>query len=313
MDGIMSLHEILHDTKIRGENGLVLKLDFEKAYDKINWNFLKKCFEQRGFGKRWCDWIWAVMTSGTLNVKVNDSLGHYFMCGKGVRQGDPLSPLLFNMAADVLAKMINQAQGNNLITGLATDYVENGVAVLQYADDTILCLKDEVEVARNTKLLLYLFEEMSGLKINFDKSEVVMVIEDDQKNLLYAEMFNCATGKWPLKYLGVPVSGARLHVGDWRNLDEKMMKRLDGWKGNTLSIGGRATLINFCLSSIPIYCMSMYLIPKTVIKSMDKIRKRFFWQGGGKKKKYYLVKWSKICIPKKKGESGNKRSAEVKH
>ena len=59
--------------------------------------------------------------------------------------------------------------------------------------------------------------------------------------------------------------------------------------------------------------MSMYLIPKTVIKSMDKTRKRFFWQGGGTKKKYYLVKWSKICIPKKKGGSGNKRSAEVKH
>jgi len=97
------------------------------------------------------------------------------------------------MTADVLAKMITIAQENNLITGLTVDYVEHGVAVLQYADDTILCLKDEVEVARNTKLLLYLFEEMSGLKINFDKSEVVMVKDDDQKNLFYAEMFNCAT------------------------------------------------------------------------------------------------------------------------
>lgn len=181
MDGIMCLHEILHDTKLRKENGVVLKLDFEKAYDKISWKFLKRCFEQRGFDKRWCDWIWAVMTSGTLNVKVNDFLGPYFMCGKGVRQGDPLSPLLFNMTADVLAKMITIAQENNLITGLAVDYVEHGVAVLQYADDTILCLKDEVEVARNTKLLLYLFEEMSGLKINFDKSEVVMVKDDDKK------------------------------------------------------------------------------------------------------------------------------------
>ena len=125
MDGIMCLHEILHDTKLRKENGVVLKLDFEKAYDKISRKFLKRCFEQRGFDKRWCDWIWAVMTSGTLNVKVNDSLGPYFMCGKRVRQGDPLSPLLFNMTADVLAKMITIAQENNLITGLAVDYVEH--------------------------------------------------------------------------------------------------------------------------------------------------------------------------------------------
>lgn len=78
------------------------------------------------------------------------------------------------MAADVLAKMINMAQANQLITGLAEEYVEHGVVVLQYADDAILCLKDEEAVARNTKLLLYLFEGMSGLKINFDKSEVVM-------------------------------------------------------------------------------------------------------------------------------------------
>ena len=139
---------------------------------KINWTFLRRCFEQRGFCKKWCDWIWDIMISGTLRVKVHDSLGNYFMCGKGVRQGDPLSHLLFNMAADVLAKMINLAQENSLITGLADAYVEHGVAILQYAD-SILCLKDEVEMARNTKLLLYCFKEMSGLKINFDRSEVV--------------------------------------------------------------------------------------------------------------------------------------------
>lgn len=92
MDGIMGLHEILHDTRIKKKNGLILKFDFEKAYDKISWVFLRKSFEQRGFSKKWCDWIWEVMTSGTLSVRVNDSLGSYIMCRKGVRQGDPLSP-----------------------------------------------------------------------------------------------------------------------------------------------------------------------------------------------------------------------------
>jgi hypothetical protein len=119
-------------------------------------------------------------------------------------------------------------------------------------------------------------------------------------------MFNCATGKWPIKYLGVPVAGSKLHVVDWRKLDEKIMKGLDGWKGNILSIGGRTTLINPRLSSIPVYAMSMYLIPKTVVKSMDRTRKRFFWQEGGTKKKYHLIKWDKICVPKKKGGLGIK-------
>ena len=74
-----------------------------------------------------------------------------------MRQGDPLSPLLFNLAADALAKMIQQAQRNGLIQGLIPEYVENGIAILQYADDTILCLQDEDDSAQNMKLLLYLF------------------------------------------------------------------------------------------------------------------------------------------------------------
>lgn len=107
-----------------------------------------------------------------------------------------------------------------------------------------------------------------------------MVTEDSQKSLLFSDLFNCAIGSWPIKYLGVPVSGSKLHVMDWLPLDEKLLKRLDGWKGNTLSIGGRLTLIMACLSNIPIYYMSMYLLPKTIIKRMDRTRKRFMWQGG---------------------------------
>jgi mannosylglycoprotein endo-beta-mannosidase len=73
---------------------------------------------------------------------------------------------------------------------------------------------------------------------------------------------NCSTGEWPIKYLGVPVASTKLHVIDWLLVDEKLMKRLDGWKGSTLSFGGRLVLINSCLSSIPTYYMSMYLLPK---------------------------------------------------
>lgn len=237
MDGVMCLHEILHDTKARKKDGIILKLDFEKAYDKINWDFIMECLKQRGFCEKWCKWIWEVMTSGTLSVKVNSGLGSYFKCGKGVRQGDPLSPLLFNLAANVLAKMVNTAQQNGIISGLVPEYVTGGIAILQYTDDTILCLKDDEAVARNTKLLLYHFENMSGLKINFNKSEIVMVSEEEQKSLHYSDLFNCATSCWPIKYLGVPVSGSRLHIMDWLPLDEKLLKRLDGWKGNTLSFG----------------------------------------------------------------------------
>lgn len=167
------------------------------------------------------------------------------LSGKGVRQGDPLSPFLFNIAADVLAKMIGMAQNDHLVKGLFPEYVDNGVAILQYADDTILCLQD-IENAINMKLLLYLYEEMSGLKINFMKIEIIMVSQE-------SEMFNCSIGAWPIKHPGVPVSGSKLHVADWVPLDAKLLKRLDSWQGSSLTIGGRTILIQACVSNMPIY------------------------------------------------------------
>jgi len=87
--------------------------------------------------------------------------------------------------------MVRQAQSNGLLCGLADNLIDKVVAILQYVDDTIICLKDDVKIARNMKLLLCLFELMSSLKINFGKSKVILIHGDDEKHLLYADIFNC--------------------------------------------------------------------------------------------------------------------------
>ena len=207
---------------------------------------------------------------------MNDQEGPYFVSHKGVRQGDPLSPILFNFVANYLTRMVRQAQRNGLITGLVANIIPHGVVILQYADDTIICLKDDIDVARNMKLLLYIYELMFGLKINFSKSEVIMINGNDDLYLQYAELFNCQTITFPLKYLGVPVSPARLHVKDWLILEERNEKKLEIWKGKSLSIAGRTTLINSSLSSTFIYHMSMYLLPKSTTEKLDKQRRTFF-------------------------------------
>jgi len=191
MNGVLALHEILHETKRNNEVGIVLKLDFEKAYDKVSWAFLLDVLKLSGFSNTWCSWIQKVVSGGTVSVKLNDVTGPYFVSSKGVRQGDPLSPILFNFVADCMARMVRKAQNESLIMGLASNIILKGVVLLQYADDTIVCLQNNIDYARNMKLLLYFYEMMSGLKINFSKSEVITIHGDDQLDMLYADLFNC--------------------------------------------------------------------------------------------------------------------------
>jgi hypothetical protein len=77
------------------------------------------------------------------------------------------------------------------------------------------------------KLLLYMFEQLSGLKINFDKSEILVIGGDQDMAIMYAQIFNCQIVSFPLKYLGVPISVSRLHVIDWLKLEEKIVIKLD--------------------------------------------------------------------------------------
>jgi hypothetical protein len=146
---------------------------------------------------------------------------------------------------------------------------------LQYADDTILYLDDDENGARNIKMLLYMFKQMAGLKINFEKGEILLIGGDDMLAVRYADLYNCQVGSFPLKYLGVPISASRLHVVDWARMEEKSEKKLGTWQGNSLSMAVRTTLINSSLINSTIYHMSMFFIPKTTIKIMDKSRRKF--------------------------------------
>jgi hypothetical protein len=197
--------------------------------------------------------------------------------------------------------MVLKAQINDMITGLIDNLIPKGVAILQYADDTIMCLENNVEKDRNVKILLYNYEQMSGLKINFKKSEVLLIGCDNILALQYANIFNCQIGLFPLKYLGVPISAIRLRVIDWAKLEEKLAKKLEVWQGGSLSIGGRIILINSSLANSTIYHMPMFLLPKTVIGRMERGRRRFFWQGSKLKKAYHLVKWGKYVNPRELG------------
>lgn len=98
--------------------GVILKLDYEKTYDRGNWDFLEEMLRSRGFGEKWICWIRKVVRGGSICIRINDENSSYFKPGKGLRQGDALSPLLFNFVADVFSRMLMKAATQDLIIGL---------------------------------------------------------------------------------------------------------------------------------------------------------------------------------------------------
>jgi retron-type reverse transcriptase len=129
-------------------------------------------FKDEKFLQKWCSWVKQFTQGGNVNIKVNDQLGSYFQTKKGLRQGDPMSPILFNIVVDMLAILIARAKEASQVEGVIPHLVQDDLSILQYADDTVIFMIHDVERARNMKLILSTFEQLSGLKINFHKSEI---------------------------------------------------------------------------------------------------------------------------------------------
>jgi hypothetical protein len=178
------------------------------------------------------------VSGGSVAIKVNDDIGHYFQTKKGLRQGDPLSPILFNIVADMLAIMIERAKSDGLFEGVIPHLVDGGLSILQYADDTILFMEHDLESAKNLKLILSAFEHLSGLKINFHKSELFYFGEAQEHAQLYAELFECNQGQFPIRYLGIPIHFRRLTNAEWKIVEERLQLHLSSWKGKLLLEGG---------------------------------------------------------------------------
>jgi hypothetical protein len=128
--GIMCLHEIMQETKRRKEIGVLFKIDFEKACDKVSWRLLFYCLHVRGFNATWCEWIRQVVSGGTVSIKLNNSYSPYIKSFKGVRQGNLLSPILFNFAVDCLIRIVLMAQDNRLFNGSVEHIISKGVVIL---------------------------------------------------------------------------------------------------------------------------------------------------------------------------------------
>jgi exonuclease III len=306
LDSVLIANECL-DSRLKSRNpGVICKLDIEKAYDHVNWSCLLHLMERMGFGRRWRLWIEACISSVQFSVLVNGSPEGFFSCSRGLRQGDPLSPLLFLLVMEVLSRMLNKVEEEGLIQGFrAGNNAVDGLCIshLLYADDTILFCDADPDKLLYVRMVLTCFEAVTGLRVNMAKSEMVPVGEVQNISEL-AESLCCHIGGLPLSYLGMPLGASYKAVAVWNPIIEKLERRLSGWQKLYLSKGGRLTLLKSTLSSLPTYFLSLFTIPISVMRRIEKMQRDFLWGGLGDEVKHHLVSWDKVCAPKEVGGLG---------
>ena len=132
------------------------------------------------------------------------------------------------------------------------------------------------------------FKAMLGLKVNLDKSEIITVgrVENVEEAALE---FGCKVSKPPSSYLGLPLGARFKEVATWDGVEERLRKRLSLWKRQYISKGGRMALIQSTLSSMPIYCMSLFQMPRSMSSRLERIQRDFLWGGGALERKPHLV------------------------
>lgn len=300
-DSILVTSEIVHSIQSNQTKGIILKLDFEKAFDTVNWDFLMQTLQGMGFGAKWRSWILAIVSSARQSVLINGSLSREFKMNMGLRQGDPLSPLLFIMVTQVLHELIQQAVRLGLLKGVQIGETLS-ITHLQFADDTIIFLEDTWHSVKGIKIVLTIFEILSGLKINYTKSYLYAPNSLTNTVQSWATWLNCNVGTIPFNHLGSPIGVSCRRKQFWRPLTKKVSTRLGRWKCNTLSKPGRLVLISAVLNALPAYMMSLYKMPKGIAEEIEKTKRRFYWREIGESnttvRKMHSVNWKLVCKEK---------------
>ncbi|KAG6488356.1 hypothetical protein ZIOFF_049599 [Zingiber officinale] len=304
-DNILMAQELDHKLNyhIRGGN-LILKLDMTKSYDRVQWGVLFRVMAAFGFSESVIAFIRRCVTSSWFSILVNGQLSSFFRSQRGLRQGDPISPFLFILAAELLSRGIESLFAAYPGMAYATG-CDMRVSHLTYADDVVLFLNGSLDCVRRGKGFLDSYEAQSGQAINAEKSfffpsRCISVRRRQQ----IAAVTGFDLGERPMLYLGVPIISGNKRTVHFAPLLAKIQRKFQGWNFSRLSHGGRLMLIQSVLSSLPVYLLQ-------VLKKLEGVFASFFWSSVGHDRKVHWVAWRDICRPKQEGGLGIRRLSEV--
>jgi hypothetical protein len=276
-----------------------------KAYDRIEWVFLENMMRKLGFDERWISLMMACVNSVRYQVRFNSEETETFVPSRGLRQGDPMSPYLFLLCAEGLSSLLLYEEEVGGIDEIRVCRNAPSVSHLLFADDSLILMRADMNNATSLQRVLDTYCANSGQMVSLAKSSIYF--SPNTLSIMRAEIcetLHIDTEALSDKYLGLPALVGADRSDCFIHFIERIIQRINGWKEKILSIGGNEILLKAIAQAIPVYAMSVFLIPKGICKKMMDIIAHFWWEDDENTNKMHWYAWWKLCYPKNEGGMG---------
>ncbi|XP_021716616.1 uncharacterized protein LOC110684467 [Chenopodium quinoa] len=306
-DNGLLAHEILtYMNHLRGRTmSVALKLDMNKAYDRVNWQFLRQALQKFGFPPYWIHIIQQCVSTVSYQLLVNGNPTKVFRPSCGLRQGDPLSSYLFVLCMEIFSAMINQAESTGLFKGVKVSRYAPSISHLFFADDSLLFFQTSPQACSNVLGVVHQFCDISGQMLNLQKSFVRFspnVQEDYRESLANSLQLKSLPSLGT--YLGLPVDMGRSKRTPYQPLVDKITSRLMSFASLHLSPAAKLVVINSVLIASLNHILSVFKIPSSISDRINNLFVRFWWKTGNHSKGLALTPPSVLFTPKGLGGLG---------
>ena len=277
-ENIRQIYDILFETKQQQLPGLILSIDFQQAFDSVSWKFIHKTLKYFNFGPSFQRWIKLFQTGSESCILQNGHMSEFFGLQRGCRQGDPISPYIFLLCAEVLSQMIRK---DNLIKGIIIENKEFKLS--QYADDTQIFLDGSEISLKKTLDKLKLFYSMSDLKINVEKTRAIWIGSMNRSNRKLCLEYNLDWNQEPFKILGVTFTPEVFDIWDQNATDvlKKVENIIKSWSRRKITLPGKITVIkSLAISKFVHLFLALPNPPGNLVQSLNKLFYKFLWNSG---------------------------------
>ena len=278
-DNVLVAFETMHHISQRriGKKGeMTLKLDMSKAYDRVEWSCLNKIMEKLGFHPTWCSLMMQCISSVTYSIRIIGKPTRHIIPSRGLHQGDPLSPYLFLLCAEGLSALIKKAVADGHMESISLCRGGPLLSHLFFADDSIIFCKASIEDCDALQRVLKVYELASRQQLNRAKtslyfsSNTAREVQEEIKARFGAQVI-----KQHEKYLGLPSLVGRNKKNTFKEIKEKLARKLAGWKEKRLFKAGKEILIKAVAQAIPTYSMSCFKILDALCEEMTSLIRNF--------------------------------------